>query len=223
MSDIEIYTSIECPYAYLAAFRLSQLMHEWEGRVNIQWSALSLEFINRSSYAKPLYEAEYALFKQIEPDLPWKRWDRPDWHWPTTFWPAFEALACAQSQGKQSAFEMSYALRSAHFAECRNISLRHELFDIASSLAKNGTLDLEHFQDDWDHGRFRFTVFEESRKGWQQLKLDGSATLILADGRRTTNPAVGEIDFDEEHGVLRSFTPYAGDPLDVYRNLLAID
>jgi hypothetical protein len=46
---------------------------------------------------------------------------------------------------------------------------------------------------------------------------------VLADGRRATNPAVGEIDFDEEQGILRGFTPYDGDPLDAYRNLLAID
>jgi predicted DsbA family dithiol-disulfide isomerase len=223
MVELEVYASIECPYAYLAAYRLSQLRQEWEGKVKIRWRALSLEYINRSSYAKPLYEAEYALFNQIEPDLPWKLWDRPDWQWPTTTWSAFEALACAQTQGEKAAFEMSWALRYAHFAECRNISMRHELIDIASKLEKNGALDLKRFQDDWDRGRYKYTVLEESRMGWQELKLDGSATLLLADGRRATNPAVGEIDFDEEQGILRGFTPYDGDPLDAYRNLLAID
>jgi predicted DsbA family dithiol-disulfide isomerase len=223
MTAIQFYGSIECPYAYLASHRLSQLRKEWEGKVTLTWRALSLEYINRQSYSKPLYEAEYALFKQIEPDLPWRRWDKPEWQWPTTFWPAFEALASAQAQGEKAAFEMSLALRRAHFAECRNISLRHEILDIANSLAKTGTLDLERFQDDWDRGRYKYTVLEESRKGWRELKLEGSATLVLADGRRATNPAVGEIDFDEEQGILRSFTLYEGNPLDVYRNLLAID
>jgi hypothetical protein len=62
---------------------------------------------------------------------------------------------------------------------------------------------------------------DESRHGWHALKLDGSATLILPGGRRVTNPAIGEIDFDENAGRLNSFVPYPGDPLNAYRQLLA--
>jgi hypothetical protein len=76
--------------------------------------------------------------------------------------------------------------------------------------------------DDWDSGRHRRQVLEESEQGWRQLKLEGSATLVLPNGARHTNPAVGEIDFDEEKYLLRSYTPFAGDPLDAYRQILAL-
>lgn len=35
-----------------------------------------------------------------------------------------------------------------------------------------------------------------------------------------TNPALGEIDFDEENYALRSYTPYGGDPLAAYREMI---
>jgi hypothetical protein len=105
---LEIYSSMECPYAYLATYRLRQLRDEFAGRVQVVWRALSLEYVNRQSYAKPLRDAEMELFARIEPALPFHPWARSDWEWPVTFWPAFESLACAQAQGSEAAFEMSW-------------------------------------------------------------------------------------------------------------------
>jgi predicted DsbA family dithiol-disulfide isomerase len=220
LNEIEIYSSLECPYAYLAAYRLKQLRPVYAGRIRLVWRALSLETINKQSYPKPLFEAEYGLFRVIEPDLPWQPWARPDWQWPSTYLPAFEALACAQVQGEEEAFQMSWALRHAYFAESRNLSLRHELLDIAAEVAANGGLDLGRFVSDWDSGRCKSQVLEESERGWRGLKLEGSATFVLPDGSRHTNPAVGEIDFDEEHFLLRSYQPFEGDPLAAYSLLM---
>ena len=220
LPTIEIYSSIECPYAYLATYRLKQLWKDYAGRIRIAWRALSLEYINHSSYPKPLHAAEYSLFQQIEPQLPWQPWSRQDWEWPGTFWPAFEALACAQAQGDIAAFQMSWALRQAYFDRSVNLSLRHEIFALAEQLGAQGQLDRLQFEHDWDSGRYKTQVIEESRRGWHQLKLKGSATFVLPGGRRWTNPAVGEIDFDEKLYQLRSYTPYSGDPFDVYRLLL---
>jgi hypothetical protein len=219
--QIEIYSSLECPYAYLATFRLRQLKDEFTGRVQIVWRALSLEYINRQAYPKPLRDAEMDLFARIEPNLPFHPWPRPDWEWPATFWPAFEALACAQAQGAEAAFELSWALRYAYFAEGRCPSLRHEILALAGSVPSIANLDLVRFEQDWDSGRHKGSVIAESRRGWHDLKLNGSATLLLPDGRQITNPATGEIDFDEQRMVLRSYTPFKGNPLDVYREILA--
>ncbi len=218
---VEIYSSMECPYAYLAVYRLRKLRAEFAGKVRMVWRALSLEYINQQTYPKPLFEAEYSLFQSIEPELPWKPWSGPQWRWPSTHLPAFEALACAQDQGEEAAFEMSWALRSAYFSGSKNLSLRHEILAAAGELAGNGILDLDRFRNDWDSGRFRRQVLEESERGWRKLGLEGSATLVLPDGSRHTNPAVGEIDFDEDNFILRSFTPYQGDPLAAYREILA--
>jgi predicted DsbA family dithiol-disulfide isomerase len=217
---IEVYSSMECPYAYLAVYRLRQVLPEFTGRLYIVWRALSLEWVNESNYPKPLYEAEFELFQQIEPRLPWQMWARPDWHWPSTYWPAFEALACAQLQGSDAAFEMSWALRRAYFAENRNLSLRHEILAIVEELSASGSLSLRRFEQDWNRGVTKYQVIQESRSGWRERKLNGSATFVFQDRRTITNPAIGEIDFDEENACLRSYKPYEGDPLEAYRQML---
>jgi predicted DsbA family dithiol-disulfide isomerase len=220
LPTIEIYSSLECPYAYLATYRLRQLWPELQGRVKIVWRALSLEYINKSGVSKPTHDAELGFFLRIEPGLPLAAWPRPDWQWPVTMWPAFEALACAQAQGPEAAFAMSWTLRRAFFAEGRSLSLRHELFELAGQVAAETDIDLDQFERDWDGGRYKSQVIAESRRGWHDLKVNGSATFVLPGGRQVTNPALGEVDFDETNSILRSYTPYPGDPLVVYREIL---
>jgi predicted DsbA family dithiol-disulfide isomerase len=217
---MEIYSSIECPFAYLAVFRLRQVWHDYEDRVGFAWRTLSLEWVNQQSFALPLFEAERQLFHQIEPDLPWQRWSRPPWEFPSTWWPAFEALNCAQAQGQAQAFEMSWELRRAYFAESRNISLRHEIMAVANAVAQQTELDLARFEADWDGGKYKGLAHSESQRGWKELKLDGSATFVLPDGTRLTNPASGDADIDEDAYEVRSYQPYAGDPRQAYRELL---
>jgi len=217
---IEIYSSLECPFAYMAVYRLRQVWPEYAGRVQIIWRALSLEYANRRGPAKPTTEVELGLLKQIEPGLPLQVWSRPDWEWPVTLWPAFEALACAQAQSSEAAFAMSWALRHAFFAESRNIALRNELFAIGQAVAKEVELDLTRLEDDWDSGRYKCTVIADSRRGWHDLKVAGSPTFIMPDGRQVANPAEGHIDVDEEHATVRHYTPFTGDPLSVFRSML---
>ncbi|MFW6063428.1 MAG: DsbA family oxidoreductase [Chloroflexota bacterium] len=217
---IEIYASLDCPFAYLATFRLRQVWPDFKGRVRLVWRALSLEYVNERPVVKPLIEAERDLFARIEPQLPYERWPADAWNWPVTMWPAFEALACAQAQGHEAAMAMSWALRHGFFAQGRNVALRHELLDIARAVAREAPLDVARFEADWDQGRYKGTVIEESRRGWRELGLNGSATFLLPDGRRLTNPGLGEIEFDEETYELRHYQPYDGDPLQVYRELL---
>lgn len=217
---IEFYSSIECPFAYLAVHRLRQVLPEFSGRVQIVWRSLALEYINRQVYPKPLREMEIDLIKQIDPGLPAQKWTALEWKWPATFWPAMEALACAQDQGYDAAFEMSWRLRYAYYQEGRTISLRHEILDIAQPLAEIGLLDMGRFQSDWDSGRFKGSVLDDSQSGWHEKKVAGSPTFIFRDGRQVSNPAIGELDIDEDNAVLRSYTPYPDDPLEFYRMLL---
>lgn len=220
LPSLEIYASLDCPYAYLATYRLRQLWPAYRGKVELVWRALSLEYVNARPVTKPLIDAERPLFAQIEPALPYAPWGAAEWLWPTTMWPAFEALACAQAQSAEAAFELSWALRHAFYGLSTNIALRHVLLDLARQVAGKAALDLARFEADWDSGRYKEGIIAESRRGWHELRLEGSATFVLPDGQRVTNPAIGEIDFDEEQYVLRSYSPFAGDPLAVYRQLL---
>ena len=220
LPTIEIYSDIHCPWTYLTIYRLRRVWPEYAGRVAIVWRALSLEYINDRGTPKPVVDAEGDLMRQIEPGLPIQPWSRPDWQWPVTFWPAFEALACAQAHGHDAAFAMSWALRRAFFAASRSPSLRHELLAIAREVAAKVPLDLERFEDDWDSGRYKASVIAESRRGWHELKVEGSPTFVLPGGRQVSYPGTGHADIDEERGIVRSYTPHEGDPLDALRELL---
>lgn len=221
LPTIEVYSSIECPYAYLATCRLREILPEYAGKVQIVWRALALEYINREANPKPRHESEAAfLAAKVEPRLPARPWTRPDWEWPATLWPAFEALACAQAQGPEAASAMSWALRHALFAHSRCLALRHELFSVAQGLSPKAGLDLERFEDDWDSGRYKSAVIEECERGWHELKLAGSATFVLPDGSQVTNPGVGVVDYDEVNHFVRSYQPYSGNPFDAYRQMI---
>ena len=217
---IEVYSDIHCPWAYLAVYRLRRLWPEYAGRLQVVWRALSLEYVNQRGTPKPILDSETALMRRIEPELPIERWPRPDWQWPVTFWPAFEALACAQAQGHEEAFAMSWGLRHAFFAEGQSPVIRSDLFAIARTVAAASPLDLARFQDDWDHGRYKMSVLDDSRRGWEELKAGASPTFVLPDGYQVSNPAAGHADMDGQTGVIHSYTPYEGDPLAVYRALL---
>lgn len=220
LRKIEVYGSMDCPYTYLAAYRLRRQWPHYRDRVKVVWRCLSLEYVNRRPVVQPLIEAERELFARIEPQLPYEPWARATWDWPVTMWPASEALACAQLQGAAAGMAMSWALRHAFFAQSRNIALRHEIMAIAREVAaESGALDPGQFKVDWDVGQTKAAVIAESRRGWRELKLQGSPTFILPDGRRLTNPAVGEIDFDEEAYMLRDYRPFEGDWEAVYRDM----
>ena len=123
-----------------------------------------------------------SILQMAEPKLTVKEWAHEDQIPPTTFLPTFEALACAQAQGHAAAFELSWALRHAVFAESRNISMRHEIFAQAERVAKTTKLDVAQFKKDWDSGKFRSIVLAESTKGWTEIKVDGKKLLILKEG-----------------------------------------
>ncbi len=217
---VEIYTDLHCPWAYLACYRLRLVWPEYAGRVQLVWRALSLEYINQRGTPRPILEVELPLIWRIEPAIPVQPWSRPAWQWPVTFWPAFEALACAQAQGADAAFALSWALRQAFFAEERCPALRHELLAIASNVANEAPLDLAQFEADWDAGRYKAQVISDSRQGWHVLNVPGSPTFVLPDGTQIHNPGGGDAEIDEEHGEVRSYTPPRGDPRDLVRELL---
>jgi hypothetical protein len=220
LASLELYGSIECPFAYLATYRLRQVWPIYAERLQLTWRALALEYVNHQGNPRPFFECALELFAQIEPDLPLRPWACPAWDWPVTLWPAFEALACVQAQSHAAALEMSWALRHAYFAESRTIALRHELLAIAEQVARETSLDLAQFTQDWDTGRYKRSVVAESQRGWYELKVVGSVTFVLSTQRKITNPAIGAIDFDASTQTLRRYTPYAGDPLAVIRSLL---
>ncbi len=219
LPTIEVFSDLHCPWAYLATFRLLQLQPEWSGRVRMAWRCLPLEVVNSRGTPKNTIDQEVPYLLQIEPDIPARHWRRAEWEYPVTLLPAFEALKCAEAQGDDAALAFNWAVRRAFFAESRCVSLRHVLIDIA----REAGLDLAAFVSDLDSGRYKHLVMQESDQGWNILKVKGSPTLVLPSGEQRPQPATPELLWDaDEHiiGIKPSEYP-EGDPLDIYRAILA--
>ena len=220
LPKIEIYSDIHCPWAYLANYRLRLLWPEYEGRLEIVWRSLSLEYINRRGTPKPILDLETGYLPNIEPGIPVKPWSRPDWQWPVTFWPAFEALNCAQAQGSRQAFEFGWELRRSFFEESHSPSLRSEIFKLAREVGPATGLDTAQFEYDWDSGRYKQAVIKDSERGWHELKVKSSPTFVLPDGRQFSNPAAGHLQLDLKNHSVKGYTPAGEDWRDFYRSFL---
>ena len=218
LPTIEVFSDLHCPWGYLATFRLGQLEAEWSGRVRLAWRCLPLEVVNSRGTPKNTLDQELPYLLQVEPDIPARPWRRPEWEYPVTILPAFEALKCAEAQGDEAANAFNWAVRRAFFAESRCISLRHVLLDIA----REAGLDVAQFLHDYDSGYYQHLVIEESERGWNILKVKGSPTLVLPNGEQRPYPAIPELLWDAEErvvGINASDYP-EHEPLDVYRDLL---
>ena len=157
--------------------------------------------------------------RQQEPSLPIGPWKAPEWQYPATVLPAFEALACAEQQGDDAAWAYSWRVREAFFTESRCISMRHEL----RKLARESGLDLARFQQDWDGGSERQRVLAESHHGWEALKVRSSPTFVLPNGRQVNNPAALEVTWSDGKQIQKVAPPSDapdGDWRRVYRAFL---
>jgi predicted DsbA family dithiol-disulfide isomerase len=218
LPTIEVFSDIHCPWGYLASFRLRELEPEWRGRVRLVWRCLPLEVVNNRGTPKQIVDQELPYLLQIEPDIPARPWRRAEWEYPVTILPAFEALKCAQAQGDEAALSFNWAVRRAFFAESRCIALRHILIDIA----REAGLDVAQFASDFDSGRYKHLVIQESERGWNILKVKGSPTLVLPSGEQRPYPAIPELLWDNDDQVIgiKPSESLESDPLDLYRAII---
>ena len=196
-------------------YRLRELWPDYRNRVRIEWKALALEWKNENSTPKHIVDDEFILMARQEMELPISAWRAPDWTYPVTFLPAFEAIRCAVKQGEQQGWEFSWRVRVAFFKESRNVAMRHVLLELA---AESG-LDVEQFRRDWDDGAERRPVLEESEHGWEELKVDGSPTFVLANGRQIHNPGAWRVTWGPKHTV-QKVEPAERPWREVYREFL---
>lgn len=184
-------------------YRLRALWPEYGARVRVAWKALALEIKNSQSTPKPILDQENPLMTRQEPDLPMSPRQAPDWEYPGTILPAFEALACAREQGDDLAWAFSWRVRVAFFAESRNLAMRHVLLE----LARESGLDGDRFAADWDSGTRRPRVLAESHHGWEVLKVQGSPTFLLPNGRQVFNPAALRVTWTPDKRVNKVHPP----------------
>jgi predicted DsbA family dithiol-disulfide isomerase len=223
MSDIpvqiELYSDVHCPYAYLTVYRWRTLRAEYAGKINLVRRSLALEYVNRRPTPNNIINAETPILMLEELDIPYHPWHRPLSEWPVTMWPAFEAIKCAELQGPNYADELDWAIRKAFFAESRCISMRHVLFELAEAVG----LDLARFAEAFDNGLTKRQVLEDAQIGWETLKVEGSPTFVLPSGEQVSYLALPKVKMDPQ----RNYRAWAVEPapcsaaacLDLYRQL----
>jgi predicted DsbA family dithiol-disulfide isomerase len=217
--QIDLYSDVHCPYAYITAFRLRQLRAEYAGKIVINHRSLALEYVNRRPTPNNIINAETPILMLEEPDIPYHPWHRPLSEWPVTMWPAFEAIKCAQLQSSDLADELAWAIRRAFFAESRCISMRHVLFDLAGEVGLNMT----DFAEAFDSGSTKRQVLLDAQMGWETLKVEGSPTFVLPSGEQVSYLALPQVKLDSKQNYRATTVipaPCSGqDCLDLYRQL----
>jgi len=166
-----------CPWSYVAAVRLHKVLPEYQGRVRLVERAFPLEVygggppdrreLELEIWQAALQEPE-ALFKPLGSD------------WPTTTLPAFEAAWCASQQDEALGHAFDLRIRTAFFAEGRNIGERDVILDLASEAG----LDMDHVRRMLKSGEARAAILEEGRLGKERYKVHSTPTVMLADGRK---------------------------------------
>jgi predicted DsbA family dithiol-disulfide isomerase len=217
--QIDLYSDVHCPYAYLTAYRLRKVRAEYAEKITIVHRSLALEYVNRRPTPNNILNAETPILMLEELDIPYHPWHRPLSEWPVTMWPAFEAIKCAELQGLEAADELDWAIRKAFFAESRCISMRHVLFE----LAKEARLDMTRFSEAFDSGVTKRQVLQEAQMGWETLKVEGSPTFVLPGGEKISYLALPKIKMDDQRNYRAQAiepAPCSGEAcLDLYRQL----
>jgi hypothetical protein len=183
----------------MAVYRLRKVWPDYAGRVRLKFCSLAIELKNRRPTPKDIVDIEIPLMKEQQPDLPIGPWQAPEWRYVPTLLPAFEALKAAEEQGDEAAWEFSWLIRHAFFAQSRTICMRHEL----EAIAGEAGLEVDRFLRTWDGGVLRHVVETESHHGWEELKVPGSPTFVLPGGEQIANPGAIHMELGEHHEILK--------------------
>jgi predicted DsbA family dithiol-disulfide isomerase len=212
---IAFYADITCPWAHVAVHRLhtTRTRLGLDDDVTFDPRAFPLELVNEQPTPKRILEAEIPVAGALEPDAGWQLWQRPESEYPVTSLPALEAVQAAKDQGARPAELLDRALRRAFFGDSRNISMRHEILDVAGSIPG---VDADAVREALDDGRARIVLTEDHQISERPL-VEGSPHLFLADGTNVANPGI-ELHWEGEHG--EGFPVVDSDDPSIYERLL---
>lgn len=201
---VEFFADLHCPHAYLTRYRLRQIEDEYRGELRFRSRCLSIEYDTERPTPKRILDVEAHSLMLQEEDIPYEPWpEARTSRWPTTFFPAFEAVKAAETIDPAMAWELDWRIREAFFAEHACVTMRHVLADLAEDVG----LARERFLEAFDAGH-REAVVEESEEGWYEEGFTHSPSLRLPDGSTHVNPGDHRTEMDRERGFrLTSFDP----------------
>lgn len=213
---VVVFADIACPWAHVAVHRL----HETRARMGLgdrvvfDVRAFPLELFNDQPTPKNVLDAEIPVTGALEPDAGWQMWQHPEHEYPVTMLPALEAVYAAKEQGPRPAEQLDRALRRGFFGESRNVSMRHEILDVAATVPG---LDVDALAGALDDGRARAALAADHAIA-ESDEVNGSPHLFLPNGESVHNPGI-EMHWEGEHG--EGFPVVDKDDPGIYERLLA--
>ncbi len=211
-----MFADIACPWAHVAVHRLHETRRALglDDRVVFDVHAFPLEVLNGRPTPKKTLDAEIPVAGALEPDAGWQMWQRPEHEYPVTTIPALEAVHAAKEQSLRIAEQLDRALRRAFFGDSCNVSMRHEILEVAATVPE---LDVERLAEALDDGRARAEVSKDHEVAAGDA-VRGSPHLFLPGGGSIHNPGI-EFHWEAEHD--EGFPVVDRDDPSVYEGLLA--
>ena len=212
---LAVYSDIGCPWSHVAVYRLhaARASAGLEDRLRFDMRAFPLELFNNRATPKWVLDAEIPPAARIEPGAGWQRWSGAEHDYPVTMLPAIEAVHAAKDQGLEHSERLDRALRVAFFGQSRNISMFHEILDVASSCEG---LDVAAIEKALTEGSHRHLVHADKAEA-EREQVRGSPHVFLADGSDVHNPGV-EVEWVGESGI--KFPVVTADDPSVYEGII---
>lgn len=185
---IVVFSDLACPFAHVLLHRLltARTRLGLDDDIRIDHHAFPIELLNRAPGTRHGSDSEIPVLGALEPDAGWQLWQGPDYHYPSTMLPAFEAVQAAKQQSLRASERLDAALRRAFWQHSRPIHLHHEILDVAADVHD---LDAGRLENDLTRGTARRAVFDDAA-----LAATDAVTLsphvFLPDGTNHPNPGM---------------------------------
>lgn len=193
-TTVTVFSDIACPWAAVAVHRLRHARDVSGLDVVVDPRPWPLELVNDRPPSQRGIAVEAAVLAAHEPGL-FSLYTGKSW--PSTFLPAWEAVAAARRvAGDRAAEELDYTLRLAFFRDGADISQRAELqrvIDEASAKAPE-PFDGAAVLRMWDGGTVRADVLADYERS-KTLPVQGSPQVFWPDGTTTHNPGMHDVEF----------------------------
>ncbi|MDQ3662293.1 MAG: DsbA family protein [Actinomycetota bacterium] len=194
---VVLFSDLSCPWAHAAVHRFWEQRARLglEDKVVLNHRFFPLELHNDRGTPKHILEAEIPVAGGLAPEAGWQVWQGPVHEWASSLLLAMEAVQAAKQQSLKASEALDRALRRAFFAHSRNISMHHEIVDVAGAIED---VDAGLVEESLEDGRMRRTLFED-RVASASGEVKGSPHFFLPDGTNAHNPGV-ELHWEGEHG-----------------------
>ncbi|TDD57708.1 hypothetical protein E1263_22355 [Kribbella antibiotica] len=181
---IQVWSDLLCPFAHVAIHRLRVAREQLGVEVQLDHHTFALELFD-GPHPRPGTDSEAVGLGQLEPELGFRLWTKPDWTYPSTVLLAAEAVHAAKEQGLRASEELDHALRKAFWLESRSIAHRQVILDVATEIG----IDTTALAAALDDGRARATMMADHAIAVTDA-IQGSPQFVLPDGSSVHNPGI---------------------------------